>query len=177
MFLLISPDQRAAGNVILLKKKKKRKALQLCTSCRESDLTRIQPSQWQIQGAHRPGAPQGSRFFCFDIQILWKVDTSGNGSTLWYWRPLREILDQPLLRPPPTVVKLYVSVSTVLTTKLPKNSGAYEIRILLLAIVTKLEQQNSAIFRGRKCLIDGYLGNASHILDRGQQMDPHREEY
>ena len=41
-------------------------------------------------------APQGSRFFHFDIQIFRNVAASGVGAPLRGWRPLREILDPPL---------------------------------------------------------------------------------
>ena len=42
---------------------------------------------WRIQGAPPARAPQGSRFFCFDIQILRNVATSGVGAPLRGWRP------------------------------------------------------------------------------------------
>ena len=45
---------------------------------------------WRIQGGAAGACPQGSRFFCFDIQIFRNVAASGVGA------PLREILDPPL---------------------------------------------------------------------------------
>ena len=57
---------------------------------------------WRIQGAPPARAPQGSRFFHLDIQILRNVATSGVGAPYEVGAPhevgtpLREILDPPL---------------------------------------------------------------------------------
>ena len=54
-------------------------------------------THWRIQGAP-PAPPQGSRFFCFNIQILRNIATSGVGTPpMRLAPPLREILDPPLL--------------------------------------------------------------------------------